>query len=639
MTRLRSFGTGGPDMEAAAQQLAIIASLYKDRRDAVEQLLGSDGEVLIWEFREISWPPSWCLIRCGDGRYFMVIAGTASIAHWAVHYAGYRGTPPGIVGGTVNAGWYYAWYHFMKDLVRAEIDARGDPAELHYSGHSYGSALANIAAVEDRGHYPGAKVQVITFAQPKTYLGGQAARMPEDLYRLRSYNDAVPYTPPERKYAWIGTFTPLVSWANAILKWQHYGDDYWIAPNGELGTGHTAPDPLPPGVSVGFVSEHYTLNYWGRLNAWYHAHSGGEDMREALLMAHQIITGEEQQELAGNLPSHVIGPTGVPVPIPFYPGYPDDDELEEMAMAQPFPTPLAGGRLMRLTMFFNAKDAGWDEGFQFHYAGSGDPYEAVKSWAALYIPERLKVMDVSSSMDYLRISDEAIRGDSYPLVKPDLGMGPGKRTGGGGSPNNGWQLTLMDETRTVRALRPTRGYPEALLPEVMAFGVHVRPQSSAMNTFLTKVRALLTKAAPVGFDANLTPCIPSRAKNPATTTTWTITEFGVDTTGRLQVTLAPSANPIDQGEVLYVTHKRTLGVTGVNGAHTVVAGDFSGPLPVITFASRPPVDITELAGQTGTLARRGIDLVVIKHVDILRASYRQTGRPTAGSRGRRREKR
>lgn len=638
MVQLLDFGEVTPDAAPAAQQLAIIACLYQNRRDLVEQLLGADGEVLVWHWFDYSYPPSWCVIRSGAGRYFVVWSGTTSISHWAVHVSGLRGTPGGIVGGTVNYAWYRVWEGYMRDEIRAHIDAAPGPTSLHFSGHSYGAALAHIAAVEEQARYPALKVECLTFAQPKTYLGGQESRQPSKLYRLRSYYDAVPYTPPERKYFALLQFIPAVSWTNLLLKWQHYGIDYWIGPGGRFGVGEEAPDPLPPGVAVGIVSEHYTRNYWGRLLAHYTVNGGPPEMAAALAIADIALTAPDAQRLAPDLSPFVLGPSLEEVPIPFDGIVPDDDSDGASSMAATYPAPLTGGRIMQALIFINAKDGGWDEGFHLHHNNTGDPYIAAAQWLQSYIDIRRKVLSNKATIDYLRISDISIRGDAFVRVKPDIGMGPGLVSGFSGSPNDGWQLTLGDETRTVRANRQLRGWPDALLASVMELGVHQRPVSPLTVAFLTAVTTLLTNALPVPNNGTITPVIRSLSKNPAVGRQWEITHFGVDATGRLKVTIVPSAFTIGQGETLYVTHKRTLGVTGVNGTHVVVAADFSVPQPVITFADRPPVDITELDGVTGSLARREVQDIPIKFVDILRASYRQTGRPSAGSRGRRRRK-
>lgn len=635
MAPLEDFGFVDAEPVAAAQQLAIIAALYQDRRDLIETLLGTDGAVLHYHHEDDSWPTSFCVLRSGPGRYFVVSSGTVNVAHWSLNVWGTVVTAPTwLQGDGAHMGFLrvYQWY------IRPAMDAAlsGQTIDhLYFAGHSLGGAVAHIGARDWCQVLPPTSVSVCTFGQPKTFIGGATGTFPNKVFRWRSWQDAVPYLPPERKYAAAASLFAPVAWASLVSKWQHLGPDIWLAPDGTFPIGGITPEPLPADVRTGPLAEHQTGNYLGRLRAWYDANGTPPVMGVALAITAAALAGPDAQPVIPELPHTVIGFAGEAVPFPFYYGVPDPDTDRRLPMAQPYPTPITSGRNMKLNVFFNTKDAGWSETWLLNHNNTGDPYEACEQWMERYMLERKKMLSQFASADFSRVSDIAISQDSETEAKPARNLGPGLVTAIANSPNDGWQCTLTDITRTVRAQHPFRGFANVDLVPVQENGVFNATVPVRVNAFRLFLNGFLTVSTPFGANGSVTPVVRTLAKDPALISEEIISEWGVDGAGRLTVTVVGEFAEPNQGDVVSLSHKRIQCVHGFNGRHTVASRVIGIGNTVFTFTTIPRCPWQALAGVGGVMRIRPYIYIPIKFVHFNRATYRQAGRPFAGSHGHR----
>ena len=110
-------------------------------------------------------------------------------------------------GGSMHGGFAHLWNSSAPSLMMHMRRAWPDPAvPLTIAGHSLGGALATIAAVEMRGTFPEATIDLVTFGAPRIFDGRAVASLGRRL-AARHYvlgTDPIPHLPswrPWRRYA------------------------------------------------------------------------------------------------------------------------------------------------------------------------------------------------------------------------------------------------------------------------------------------------------------------------------------------------------------------------------------------------------------------------------------------------------
>jgi pimeloyl-ACP methyl ester carboxylesterase len=634
MTQLLDFGQNAANATAAAQQLCLIVTLYRDRPDLAQQLLDGQGELVVFRHQPDSWPPSWGVFRSGTDRYFVVFAGTTNAIQWVAHAAGSFGRIQGTQPGEYweNGQWRTA-YEALKADLRAALPSDLTTAVVHFSGHSYGGALAFLAAEE---YQPLAlRVETLTFGSPKVWDTRYPKKVPDRSWRWQSWSDSVVRLPSGAEYPVAAPWTVLLNWQPYFIAWEHQGNEVWIAADGTFPTGGTTPSPLPVGVANGPITEHLTRNYWGRLNAYYQTIPPDAAFAEALGLTDTALAGPDGQTLAPELPRIVPGPIGEPELIPFFDGVPPRPVSGGLPVAV-YPTPLTGGRAMDIVLFYNSKGNGWTENYVLYVASpAAAPYDLAKDWVVQYAALRRPVLSVDAILAGVRISDQAVAGDSLRKVAPDLGMGVGLATGNAGNPNDGWQATFLDVTNTVRAQHPFRGFPDIDLGSVMKLGALIGPGTVRVLTFFNNLRVLST--APFTQINHGTGALAIRAlpKDPATWITKQWTTVSVDANGFITVRLTPTTNVFQISDKVYISHPRKRCVHGLSGVARVTAVADQQTYTLVTLDKRPCCPGEFYNGLFGQITVKTKAYYAVSDINVTRASYRDTGRPIGSSRGRR----
>lgn len=280
MAVLSGYKVGGEwSREAAAQGLIIVRALYENRQDYVDAMLAQDGEVVIWQNNGgwlTPWPPSYCVIKSGTGRYFMYWAGTTSLNQAGSHIWGsvilpnFVGVFPLRRAGNAQTNW--PWLA-VADKQMGEILIRLGPvpsnSTYHLFGHSYGGAVASLCG-EYLKYLNKPNVQLMTVGCPKVWSKGLLLGYPDVHYRLESEHDLVCSTPAPGDYTGfilgiVGDQVLNLAAKAAFAGWGDVGDAVLLTADGSGVKGSPDPIPRPMWVHNQFYDCHFTENYMGRI--------------------------------------------------------------------------------------------------------------------------------------------------------------------------------------------------------------------------------------------------------------------------------------------------------------------------------------------------------------------------------------
>ncbi len=264
---LLDFGLSAADVVAACQQLAIVCGVYEDDRPAIEHMLDADGTILLWQRHTVSWPPAFSVIRTTAGHYFVTIEGTSNLNQAIIHDWG-TFVRDDYFGATKCNGQWINVYVRLRDMVRDVIPKDLPAGRLHFSGHSYGGALAFLGALDFAATWGAGAAQCLTFGEPRSMEAGYSGVLPQCHWRFKSSGDPVPGLPPNgAEIAYLNALFPT-RWTLTTAAWAQYGDVQTLYPGGTINQFEPPPDPLPAGVTLVPIEEHLPRNYWGRLKAW-----------------------------------------------------------------------------------------------------------------------------------------------------------------------------------------------------------------------------------------------------------------------------------------------------------------------------------------------------------------------------------
>lgn len=280
LMHLFATGSGDWDRTAALQQTFVSRALYQDRIQLVRDLFGGDVSILAWQPPASwvhDWTPGYAIFRSGI-HYFLNVAGTVSIRQIINHLDGSI-CLSGQKGGTTWAPSQvampnYRWQQAFSELDaqwRAAISPTAPGAKVCVFGHSYGAAVAALAAWR-WGVDPGWTMQTLTIASPKIWTVGPLENEPDPYFRIESTNDLVcglPQGPDWCPIVFRSEFVrnylyPVQSY---LLRWEHKGTTVLLQSDGSEGGETPAPGPLPEFVTNSYYNSHFTANYYGRILA------------------------------------------------------------------------------------------------------------------------------------------------------------------------------------------------------------------------------------------------------------------------------------------------------------------------------------------------------------------------------------
>lgn len=636
MAQLRSFGVESPDFTALAQQAALVSCLYQNDRVRAEQLLGTDGTILAWVFREDSWPPSYCVIQSGAGRYFVVVAGTTNIRQVVGHVNGtfwrrYNG-PAQLANGQ--------WLDVSETLgaeVRSALPSDLGGATVHLSGHSYGGAVALPVAIDTRVSLGTPSVQLMTIGAPKAFSDRYNGVLPTPYYRFASNRDVVSYLPPSGSDAGVDVWNNPVLWLVAPVDWQHYGEGRYLNWNGVYDDTTPPPDPLPTGVSVSPVGEHLLRNYWGRLRQRSLNVGTTADADAALAIMDATLTGPPAQVIAPELPRVVRRPvTGVrDLVIPYYFGPPSTPSLVGVpTMAVPTSLP-AGNKTMKITQIFNADRQGWSESYLLNCAANADGFQLGEAYAQALNLARTPVMPQDYVIEAVRISDADVNRDADLVEEPNLFLGEGAIQTDPAPPERGWQILIADATRQVRATRIFRGWPASLVPYNVKGGAFNPNPPQKVTDWVRAMRPLLTQTFTYQNVITGTPCMRTYDRTTGNAPVLPVSQFLVNTNGFLTAKLVATSTTLVVGDIVQVGAVRKKCLKGLTGLGRVISVLTDAGNPVITLDKKLCCGVDQLSGVLGTIQKRTKAYVAIETATLGHTAKKDVGRAffvTAGAR-------
>lgn len=634
MTILSSYGAAQVDMTASAQALALIVAAYWDRQDAAQALIGADGSILLYQFRPQSWPPSLLLLKQPGPVYTIAMTGTTNIAQFGGHINGTFGRS--YLGQTlVNGQWAGAWDMVWAE-VRPLITEPLSTVTIRLTGHSYGGAVATLGGLTLAQMDAPPKVQIMAYGAPQAVQAGYQGPVP-DAWGWWSYQDPVPGLPSGNTIVAIArTWGVPTSWFPEHFGWQHYGEQLPLGPDGTVGLGGATPDPLPPGVSVGPTVEHSTVNYRGRLQAWWQSHGQEPVMGAALAITAGVQAGTFPQQITPGLPLSVPGPDGQPILIPLYGGIDLTDPYPGVPRMA-WPTALSGGTPYVLVRYINWGAQGWTERQLVYITGSeaSRPGQAILA-ASLLNTARLKLLSENCAIVGTRVGIDGQPQTATLYTSPPLSTGAGKRTGISAPPNVSWVLRTVDATGTVKGSPEVRG--------LVAADASLTSGNSDRNFQFTPPQLLQYKndISNILLGQNGVPAFGGFGafrtiqRDPAVNPFVPVMVWGLDANGYLQVTVPtalqwPNTPPatgfraVANGDRLAIKLTRSKCTARISGTYPVInVGAVSGSV-VYTLRKKPCCPPSSLGGLVGGVRPVYPIYVYLAAVSVRWMSTRDTG--------------
>lgn len=633
MTRLASYGTETVSLEALAQVLMINACLYHDRRDILEAYLGADATVRHWYHNNLSWTPSFCMVRQGNA-WHVCFAGTTSINPQVIgHVRGYFRSSELPGGGFGNGAWLseaYVWFFDWATVAIAEgVDS------VYLAGHSYGGALADSLSVilAEQTEIP--HLELLTVGEPPGWIAATPRARVRSAWPVASYGDAVVAATPYAAFIISGAdFQTWLDWENVRAVWLHLHPTVWLGPGGQIGAGENPPDPLPPGVTLGPVTEHLLPNYIARTRAALDRYGGPPSAYAALLAAEAALSGGDPPVIVPAFPAVVRTPVNTTVTVPNWAGIETGLEPPSLEPRMAYPIPLTGGVPYRLTFKFNMGRWGWTENLMVYATGDGgfNPEQAIVEYMAEVNDRRKTVLSNQAAIVAASFSVDNQRQDADERVDPAYGFGPGLKSGTASPVYLGWRMRSEDVTNQVKANLLYRGFPDSLVANFAnwAPGQAVPPE---VRTFAGRMNTLLT-APFAGTGATLRACTKSRQRDPNVNPEVRILAMRVDDDGFLVIKHGSDLGIITRGDKLKVTLDRQQCLKGISGTYVVlddipVTGGFEA-----TLRFKPCCASEAVATGIGTVQKIVSIYVPIAGYKIISPMKRDTGGAFFVGRGR-----
>lgn len=571
MPNIAGFGAESPDRTAMAQMTVSLKALYWDQIPELVAYLAPESTVPDY-YRDVNaWPPSWLAIRSGPDLTF-VFSGTTNAWQWGSHIYG-TFARASFRNNEMNGQWLAVW-----EALKPEIDAIVDavPGKVRFSGHSYGGAVAAIAALETGARIGANRVEVMVFGAPRYMTQGYDGDFPPVWWEVSTVGDPVPQTPPDflligSPASWVGS-SPL-KWSPDSVIWHKPKGRNWLNAIGQNDYDQPPPDPLPRGVRTGIVGVHFLDQYYWRQLEYARGRTNPPAMAGAL-EAYQRMIGEGVEQVpVPMLPKTVPGPDLSPVVVPWYYGYVEGESLFG-GSNMPYPVALTGGEPWTVTLLINQGIQGYSESFTFYVTGGesvgANALRHMESLGASIAADRRKALTERATVVGVRVGRRA-RG--APSALSDVawgGAGPGLVTGAAAQESNCYIMRVYDDTGSVRALHYYRGWSQSSFRSTVdGNGKGITPSSEAA-AWRTALKNRLV-GSHLAYGVTSTGAIPTYQRNPALAVPYDVLEVGFAPSGKLLVTLnGDVSGPWPTNSYMKLAIPRADCVKGVSGTWRVI---------------------------------------------------------------------
>jgi hypothetical protein len=633
---LEAFGTQEINRTAIAQQMLLIKCLYRDTIGVMTDYLGTDGEVLVWNHLANEWPPSWCIIRSG-GALHICFSGTVNAWQWGSHIYG-TFARSGFANNEVNGQWLAVW-ESLKPSIDPYIEGHSGP--VRFSGHSYGGALAAIAAL-DTGAIIGAnRCEVMLFGAPRYMTLGYGGNRPLSWWEVSTVGDPVPATPPDflligSPASWIGS-KPL-RWSPDAVQWEKPRGRVWINATGRDDYDQPPPKSLAPGVELGPLKSHPLNQYYYRLRAWAQEVPTPPPLADALAAYEIARVDGGDQGVVDYLPRLIPGPDLVPVPVPWYFGYEPNSSLGGSSM--PVPVPLSGGEAWTCTLLINQGIQGYSESFTFYLTGvssvGADAVAHMENRGIALANARKKALASVAQIVGVRVGRRQRGAPSVLNTGSYYGIGPGLVSTAPAQESNAYVIRAYDATGSVRANHYFRGWAQVDFlsdPNGNGKGNILGSKVAALKTDLQNI----LRATHTANGVTSRGCIPTYERRDNVAIPRTVISLGLSPALHLTATLdgdESGAWAVNSYAKLSVPRSDCL--TGVSGTWRVLGStvDEDGNREV-TLDRRIKCAAEALAGQIGTLRPEQEAFVAVESMVTTASTDKKCGPPFGATRGRR----
>lgn len=636
-------GTGAdPDPVAVSQGVYGLLCLRGPDRAALESYLTAPAALLEFQADKTTWPVDLAIVEQGSGKYWLWVYGTTNYSHWADNVTGSVGELWPVSGTTTHGGAVRQAARLAADQMAFLSRPGHAPSEITVYGHSLGGAVGLLCCLMLKRAYPAAYVELVTFGAPKVMCyGADAGLLPDVYHRLEATGDVVPYMPPAA-VRWVYSGIPPTGVFLALpLQYAAYGDGATVWPDGTVGPSGSTPYPLPPGVAVsGLAPPHEMPDYWGRLFYGRQRAGGPAAALATYVAAHVLALGVPYDPPDRPLPDQAfVDGTAVAAP-PIPPRF-QGQQYGATPMAINTSNELTGGGALRVTVYFEWSDIGWEEVFFYYCAlaptdGGGIPINVKESvasaagWADAYVIARRQCLSSQVEITGARIKR---------LDNPRSGRTIKYEQFGARGPNPMINVGILayqyPPSAEWLASRSFRGFDRADL-----VGLTIKPLDTsplvvgaaraafgATQTFLTLARAIYG-GAPGQVAVQKTGPLTAFA-SPIST--------AVNAEGYLILNVNP-ALVVRTDLPIRVHHKRSGCFRGLSGTFPVleIIPPGSGPNPVqgIVIGLRPSCSIAGLRPNTLSWATIGPIYWGFGDVQPERQSTHKSGRPFGLLRGR-----
>jgi len=305
-------------------------------------------------------------------------------------------------------------------------------------------------------------------------------------------------------------------------------------------------------------------------------------------------------------------------------------------MPAPIPVLLAANDYMvQIVEAHSVGDDGWSETYHMVVRASTIPLGDAQARHALLIGMRKIALPQEHIIEYLRVSDVAIAGDSKVGFPPKFGLGAGPLNKPPTNPVLGYFMTTSDISGTIGETRIYRGWAAddiAWTPgSPRTTEIPAGPKASLVN-----IAEELRKTRDVG-GTETSYCLKSFLRPGAPNITLQEgMRVGVGDESNLVFTFNSATIPLGwaAGQRIHVAANRVRCVRGVSGLHLITA--ISVLAGVVTVVTNTIYDCPPIA--LGAVTAKGYLHVpayyLIKQAEVGGAGKRDTGRPFFLTRGR-----
>jgi hypothetical protein len=300
-----ALGRANPD--ACFEQMTGIGTVYFNRRDLALQMIqiAGGGTLLVWQFQDAAWPPSWSMIRQGNNLYFW-IAGTVNWQQWLGNVVGVFANTNGSYGNRVHSFFSGSALN-LQAIINQNLPADWMDCNAFFAGHSYGAAVAFLLAVMWKNAVLSARVEFMGFACPKSMSGGFSGTLPNVTLIINHESDVVPYVPTNHLISVAPGAAP--AWVLGIpVDWTTYGDTWTVTVRAELvQTPRTTFDGIPtPSLVSGTVLYHPSQAYVQSIMQMWMAGVGAGQNLPLVPIANTLLILGPAQTLDVNIDSNAF---------------------------------------------------------------------------------------------------------------------------------------------------------------------------------------------------------------------------------------------------------------------------------------------------------------------------------------------